>query len=163
MKKLLIIFVLALFGISAYSLYTQSQGQPAGSEEITHSTLQIKDVTYQVEIASTDEKRAQGLSGRASLGTDQGMLFLFDQKDYYPFWMKDMLIPLDFVWIDGDKIVDLTANVPPPLANSNYIPRFQSKAPVDKVLEINAGEIAKHSFEIGDTVNITLFKPDTAN
>ncbi len=161
MKKLLFFAILVgvgLFGYQAYSRYVAPQlhQSPSG----THSTVQIRDATYQVDVADEDSKRAQGLSGRTSLDQNQGMLFVFDTKAAYSFWMKDMKFPLDFIWIDGNKIADLTENVAIPLTDT-YTPSFHPNASVNKVLEINAGEIKLHGFQIGDQVSIILLKPQS--
>lgn len=153
-------FLLALIVVIAYGIYqmvTTAVSPASQNNKLGSSTVTIRTTLYQVEIADNDNSRAQGLSGRKSLGTNTGMLFIFQAKDRYAFWMKDMLFPLDFVWIDGNKIVDLTENVPPPLT-ATYLPQYVPKFPVDKVLEINAGDIQKHGFTVGDNVNFSLFK-----
>src|ERR1044071_5405536 len=72
------------------------------------NVVQIVSVSNQVkaqvlvEIADTDQKRSLGLGGRASLAPDAGMLFIMPQRKKPTFWMKGMLIPLDFIWIDGN-------------------------------------------------------------
>ncbi len=65
-----------------------------------------------------------------------------------------MNFPLDFVWINGNRIVDLTQNVPKPVdANTSDLPTYTTQSPADKVLEINAGMIAKDNIKIGDIVS----------
>ncbi|MCX8009506.1 MAG: DUF192 domain-containing protein, partial [Patescibacteria group bacterium] len=86
-----------------------------------------------MELFDTQEKRTRGLSGRDFLPENKGMLFIFEKPDYYTFWMKEMKFPLDFIWIRGDEIVEITENVKP----EDYQPPkfFTSKEKVDKVLE----------------------------
>ena len=69
---------------------------------------------YAVEIADTEDTKSQGLSGRTSMAKNKGMLFIFNESSYKYFWMKGMNFPLDFVWINGKKIVDIKKNVPKP-------------------------------------------------
>lgn len=104
----------------------------------------IGAVSIPVEVKITPQQKAQGLSGRDSLPRGTGMIFLYDEDARYSFWMKDMLFPLDFVWIGGDcTVAEVTANVPPPMGTpANQLTIYQPSRPVRDVLEINAGEAA---------------------
>ncbi len=102
-----------------------------------------------IELAKTDQERKQGLSGRLSLEPNQGMLFLFPQKGRYSFWMKEMKFNLDFVFLDGEKIVDLVQNIPFPQKDQST-QFWRSEKEFDKVLEMNAGMIQQLGVKIGD-------------
>ena len=42
------------------------------------------------------------------------MLFVFSQENFWPFWMKNTLIPLDIIWIDeSGKVVDMVRGAKP--------------------------------------------------
>lgn len=110
----------------------------------------IKQTEFIVDLAITPKEKTKGLSFRNALLPKHGMLFVYENKDRYPFWMKDMQFPLDFVWIDGNIVVDLTKNVPP--ANSERMQVVKPNKPVNKILEINAGEVDTYGIKIGDTV-----------
>src|SRR6185436_18462817 len=69
------------------------------------SKVRIGDNVFSVEIAETPETRAQGLGDRASIGANNGMLFLFDAPGNYGFWMKDMRFSIDIMWIKDNKVV----------------------------------------------------------
>lgn len=114
-------------------------------------TVQVGKTSIAVEIAKTPQDQEKGLSGRASLPADGGMVFVFEQKIIPAFWMKDMQIPLDFIWVDDTKVVDLTENVPPAKGTEN-LSLYQPKVPVNNSIEVNAGFIKKHGIVIGDTV-----------
>lgn len=87
---------------------------------------------------------------RKSLSRKRGMLFLFDQENKYSFWMKNMYIPLDLIWMSKDKrIVDIMTNVLPcGGACGNLIPREK----VQFVLEVNTGFVEKNCITLGDEV-----------
>lgn len=118
------------------------------------STVTIRNARIQVDIADTAAKRTQGLSGRTSLPTNHGMLFIFPREEIHTFWMKGMQFPLDFIWIRSDTVVDLTTHVPPPSPETQLLdlPRYSPQTPCDKVLEVPAGTVASLGIEKGDTV-----------
>lgn len=60
---------------------------------------------FEVAVADTDNERQRGLSGRANLASDHGMLFVFDQSDRHCMWMKDMKFAIDMVWLDDSGVV----------------------------------------------------------
>jgi len=112
-------------------------------------TVTINGTTFAVELALTGGEIEKGLSGRPSLPTKHGILFLFNHKERYSFWMKGLNFPLDFIWLDGNRIVEITKNVPP--MENGIIPQLKPSVPVDKVLELPAGEIDTAGIKIGDT------------
>ncbi|MBI4100276.1 DUF192 domain-containing protein [Candidatus Microgenomates bacterium] len=146
MKNKLFLPVLIFIALTLAGLIVQFQLQIQGKKVITMGKAKIT-----VEIADTTEKKVKGLSGRPSLGQNEGMLFVFPQKSAYSFWMKDMKFPLDFIWINGSQVVDITKNVPYP-QDSGQPPLVSPKAVVDKVLEVNAGVADSSGIQIGDTI-----------
>ena len=112
----------------------------------------IGPFTWPVELALTGEQQAQGLSGRAELAAGAGMLFVWDQESRRSFWMPDMNFPLDLVWLNGDCVVThITHNAPPQASGQSQadLPRYTVDQ-VQYVLEINAGEAARHGIKVGD-------------
>ncbi|MGB9911316.1 MAG: DUF192 domain-containing protein [Microgenomates group bacterium] len=125
--------------------------------KIKPSSLNLKKITIGnteilVEIADTPEKRERGLSERDFLPENQGMLFIFEKPDYYSFWMKGMRFPLDFVWINGDTVVEITQNVKPEDLQPPKV--LKPSQPVDKVLEINNGVVKRYGINVGDKIKI---------
>lgn len=129
---------------------------PFFPQPTTLKSLQIGSATLKVEIADTQEKRAKGLGGRESLASGSGMLFIFSAPSKYSFWMKGLSFPLDFIWIRGDKVVNVLQNVPPPTPNQAdaSLPTYQSDVDIDKVLEVNAGTIQRLNIKAGDTAKL---------
>lgn len=118
--------------------------------------LTVGDVRVNVEIAETPTARQQGLSNRASLDQNSGMLFIFDEQSVQTFWMKNTLISLDFIWIRDGKVVDITEYVPTePGVSDDLLKRYSPKEAVDWVLEVNAGWVDRNEVEIGDLVVLT--------
>ena len=113
--------------------------------------VRIGDVPVRVEVADTDALRSKGLGGRESLGATNGMLFIFDKSDYHQFWMKDMRILIDIIWIGEDlTVVDIT----PKLSPDTYPQIFEPKVPARFVLETNANYAESFGIKIGDKVTL---------
>ncbi len=161
MKKILILVILIIIATFTYQFIDQNLlpfiKKPASTQD-NIATIRINGATYKISVADNEVSRAQGLSGKQKLEKDEGLLFLFPQKDKYGFWMKDMLFPIDIIWLDEDVIADISHSVQIPLSPT-YVPSYYPKAPVNKVLEVNAGEAKKNNFTIGQKVTINLFKP----
>ena len=105
----------------------------------------------QVELATDDATRAQGLMFRDHLADDRGMLFLFPESGEYPFWMKNTLIPLDMIWIDDQRrVAHVASNVPP--CKADPCPNYPPNANAKYVLELAAGVAAKHHLANGQTL-----------
>lgn len=104
---------------------------------------------YSVEIANDDELRAQGLMYRDQLKPATGMVFFFAEDSVYPFWMKNTMIPLDMIWIDSSKrVAHVKTDVPP--CKIENCPSYDPEVPARYVLELAAGESAKHGLKAGD-------------
>ncbi|MBI2086116.1 DUF192 domain-containing protein [Candidatus Daviesbacteria bacterium] len=160
MKKFLFqaIGLLVLIGVAffLFSSNFQPTNLPFVPQTPVSRMLLINGARLTIEVADTQAKRNAGLGGRQSLATDAGMLFVFDDVDKHPFWMKGLTFPLDFVWIKGDKVVDISPNAAPPAPGQQdaYLSIYQSKEDVDKVLEVNAGTVQRLNIKAGDTIKI---------
>lgn len=106
-----------------------------------------------VEIADTPALRERGLSGRQGLASGHGMLFLFGRTDRYGFWMKDMLFPIDIIWIRDGAVVDFMTDVPPVPAGV-VPPSYFAREPIDAVLEVPAGFCRERGLRIGLPVRV---------
>jgi uncharacterized protein len=114
------------------------------------NTITINNKKINIEIADSWPERVQGLSGRNNLCGDCGLMFVFDNKDIYSFWMKDMNFSIDIIWIDGEKIVYIVENASVP--NSDNIPSYIPTESADKVLEVGAGFVRVNNIKIGDMI-----------
>src|SRR5882724_5409131 len=63
----------------------------------------------------------RGMMFRDSLPQDRGMLFVHQKEQKLQYWMYQVRIPLDIVWLDRNRgIVEISANTPPcPSKKSN--------------------------------------------
>lgn len=101
-----------------------------------------------LEVARTPEQIARGLMFRESLAPASGMVFLFESPEPRAFWMKNCHFALDMVFTLADgTVVDVLAGVPP--CEADPCPSYPSRAPADTVVELTAGEAARHGIVPG--------------
>lgn len=147
---------LSIFDVSFNGQKGEENGEAKNNIENDENTVEIynKDgnsVIVRVDVADDDIERAQGLSGRSLLGDYEGMLFIMPNEAYYGFWMKDMLIPLDFLFVDGDGfIVDIKEDVQP--CGNDVCTSFSSSTPFKYVIELNSGFIQSNNIGVGNSV-----------
>lgn len=113
-----------------------------------------KSHVVRVELADTDPKRERGLMFRKELPDGQGMLFLFDEEREHTFWMKDTLIPLDMIFVDGSgRVTTIVANARP----LTLEPR--TGGPARMVLEVPGGWARAHDVRVGDRMRVEGLPP----
>ena len=115
--------------------------------------VQVGEATVLADIAGDAESRQRGLSGRESLDEREGMLFLL-ANDSPSFWMKGMRFAIDIVWIRDGRVVDVTADVPPPRGSNASLPTYSPDRPANRALEVSAGWAAEHGITRGDVVRV---------
>lgn len=118
------------------------------------TTATIRNASFIVDVAVTPKEKEVGLGGRRSLDAHRGMLFVYDHKERYPFWMRNMRFPIDIIWIADKTVVDITKNVPVSDLPVESLPIYHPSVPVDMVLEVNAGLCNAHGISVGDSVTI---------
>jgi uncharacterized protein len=103
------------------------------------------------EIADSQEERIRGLSGRADIPENYGMLFVFESPGRHGIWMKDMLVSIDIIWLSQDgTVLALIEHVSP----ATYPEVFYPPSPSHYVLETRAGEAARHGWGIGTSLKL---------
>jgi len=103
---------------------------------------------FDVWVADTPKRQAQGLMFVRDLATDAGMLFVHAAPREVSMWMKNTYIPLDMLFIDGSgRIVRIAHETTP-----HSLESIRSGAPVTQVLEIRGGEAARRGIAVGDRV-----------
>lgn len=154
MKFLIEAIVIVIFGATAIFVYLtyweEVQSALFGDEEMY--TIYLGSVALDVTLADEQAERIKGLSGTPSLGDFEGKLFIFDTDSKHGIWMKDMLMPLDIIWIDKNlQVVHIEENVLP-----NTYPNKVFSPPVDArfVLEMNAFFVSSLKVRLGDRMTL---------
>lgn len=124
-------FLLILLGMMQLShagpkkitLVFQNQGRP---------------VTVEAEVADTPKAHMTGLMNRPSLDSGHGMLFIFPDDQVRGFWMKNVLFPIDIIFVNSSlQVESFHENVPP--CETFPCPTYRSMGKVRYVVEVPAG------------------------
>lgn len=102
-----------------------------------------------IELAETEYETQTGLMYRTSMKDNEAMLFIFDDVAMHSFYMKNTQFPLDIIFIKEDMTIGSFQENAQPLNEGS----LSSKIPVQYVLEVNAGIVAKKGLSIGDSIS----------
>ena len=107
---------------------------------------------FQVELALTAKQRQQGLMYRTELADDKGMLFIFPNIEKRSFWMRNVPISLDIIFLrKNGSILNIVANAEPQTDTGR-----PSIGPAKAVLELAGGRAAELGLQTGDIVRHIL-------
>jgi uncharacterized membrane protein (UPF0127 family) len=151
--KLQVTILLLLVPVGGLYLYAKNQNIPfrdifAPGTPVVH----VGEIPMTVEIVSSDSERAKGLSGRTEMKT-AGMLFVFETSERHGIWMKDMLFPIDIIWIDESlTVVAIDQGVRP----DTYPKTFRPPVPVRYAIETEERYADTFGIVVGDKVRLPL-------
>ena len=102
-----------------------------------------EEINVNCETPSNEEEKTQGLMYRDELGENNGMFFDSIENG---FWMKDVDIPLELIFIDGDEISEILP------ANPNDTTNISNNLPANSNLEVNQGFCENNGIQVGDKI-----------
>ena len=134
-----------------------------GSSQDAGPTLQpgfarvrIGALQVQAEVPE-GEQFYRGMGGRDSLPDDRGMLFVFSVAGRHAIWMRDMLLPIDIIWMSADgRVVDIQTAAPEPGVPDEQLKRYIPRDPAWYILEVRAGLAAEKGVRVGDKAEVQL-------
>ena len=138
MKKIIVLLGLGLL----FSLGALAQDEP--QMNLRRVKLQAGMRLVDAQLAETPLQRQIGLMFRKELPPNEGMLFVFEQKQTQCFWMKNTLIPLTAAFLDDDGTIVNLADMAPQTTQSHC-----SAKPVRYVLEVNQGYFSRMKMGAG--------------
>ena len=136
-----------------------------GCETGPSESLTISGQSFILEVVTTEAAIQKGLGGRESLGADEGMLFVFPDPQPRRFWMKDCLIDIDIMFLDGMGRITAIHTMPAePLradsetqeAYERRLKRYTTKFGAQFAIELRSGRIAELGLTIGNKVDIPI-------
>lgn len=119
---------------------------------ISAKAIMPNGTTIQLEVARTNEQQAKGLMYRPALPDNRGMLFPLGSPQLIRFWMKNVPVPLDMVFLRNGVVEYVEASAPP--CASEPCPNYGTNVPIDTVIELRAGRAAQLKLRKGDRVKI---------
>lgn len=114
----------------------------------------IGDNIFKVKLCTTKKSISNGMMGKNFNESFNGMLFIMPEKEEQSFWMKDCIIPLDIIMIDGNTITEIHHNCQP---CSDEINCKSYKGYGDVVLEVDGGTCKNKDIKKGELVSFNLF------
>lgn len=136
------IFVVMLGLLIAFS------GSADELQQFDLTTLLIGNHKVAVQLADTDEKRAQGLMFQQT--AEPGMLLLYQTPRPISLWMRNTVIPLDVAFIDANWRISAILPLQPLNETSVFSP-----GPVIAALEMPQGWFAAQNIQPGVLVQRT--------
>jgi len=102
------------------------------------------------ELMLEDRDMMRGMMFRDSLAPDRGMLFVHPKPGNYSYWMHQVRIPLDIIWMDSSsRIVEISANTPPCKTAPAECPHYGGHAVVQYALELGGGMVEHYGLKEG--------------
>ncbi|MFF2591604.1 DUF192 domain-containing protein [Peribacillus butanolivorans] len=109
-----------------------------------------RETRLTVQVADTQRKIEKGLMFVGKLPENEGMLFVFSEKIYGGFWMKNTLIHLSIAFLGSDgeilKILDMEP------CKEDKCPTYDPELSYHYAIEVNLGWFEKNQIKEGDYV-----------
>lgn len=105
-----------------------------------------------LEVAKTPEQQMLGLMYRTSLPDNRGMLFTFSPPRSVRFWMKNVSLNLDMIFLKQGTVVAIFSNVPP--CNIEPCPTYGPAGTIDQVIELRGGRSQELGLKVGDRLTV---------
>ena len=122
---------------------------PALAQQAPLPVVQLNAGMYLIraEVAADYGSRMTGLMYRATLPSNAGMLFIFDDDQRQCMWMKNTLIPLSVAFIDEHGTIINVEDMAPQTEDSHCASR-----PSRYALEMNRGWFAARGIKPGSRI-----------
>ena len=103
------------------------------------------------EVAIEPDELTRGLMFREKLEPNEGMLFVHPATGHHSVWMRNMLMPLDVVWMsDTGVIVEIVTGATP--CKSDECPSYGGTKLSAYTLELPAGSVKRNQLKTGDKI-----------
>lgn len=136
------------------SIAADSSDMLTGPGQVLPITAQatMGDEIFELEVAQTARQQQLGLMHRKALPDNRGMLFPFSPARPVSFWMKNVPVGLDMVFVYQGQVQGI-AEAPP--CEADPCPTYgPGRLLVDHVIELRIGRAAELGLGAGDRVEI---------
>lgn len=156
-------FALALtfWGCAIASQPLASVADAGGQQLPVEAQVTIGEREIYLEVAKTPRQQQIGLMFRQQVGPQCGMVFPFEPARPVRFWMQNVPIALDMIFLRAGEIRAIEADVPP--CDREPCPLYgPPQDPVDRVIELAGGRAAELGLSVGDRLEIRPLTADAA-
>jgi uncharacterized protein len=149
----ILVVVATIFATAGLTEVQAQAGPPEDLATFPRGKLEIADgkkvkYTFDVWLADTPRRQAQGLMFVRSLPQMRGMLFVHESPKQLSMWMKNTYIALDMVFIDSKGLIQQIIEQTTP----HSLTTISSNEPAVAVLEIAGGEARRLGLHPGQRV-----------
>jgi uncharacterized protein len=137
---------------------TQTSVNPGQNLPISALATLPENIKIQLEVAQTQEQQQMGLMYRPALPDNRGMLFVFPTAQPVRFWMKNVPVALDMVFLQKGVVQYIQPSAPP--CDREPCPTYGPNVLIDQVIELRSGRAAELSLKTGDQVKIDFLTPE---
>ncbi len=144
--------------LGAFAFAAGLAGQAGAQQDCPQGRVTITGgfgtAAFNVDVAADEASRAQGLMHVEAMPLSQGMLFVYDRPQRMSFWMRNTLIELDMLFLDGAGVVRHIHHRAQPLDETPISP---GEMQLTGVLEINGGLARRLGIAVGDVLRHPAF------
>lgn len=163
-KKILFsLFLISIIFIVCISLFLISYFiSPLKISEISFYDGTSKELKTKIRVTNPEEnfRYIRGIRNKKDIPDGTGVIFKFSSATNSPYWMKDMLFPIDIIWVDNNKIVDYAENLKVPFPNQppESLRFYKPAVPASSAIEVKAGFIREFGLSKGDEIKEEALK-----
>jgi uncharacterized protein len=162
-----------VLGVMLFGCSTPTPAKPPGVTITSEATTPVAQITNQgqvlpisgyavlpngtkleLEVARTPQQQAMGLMYRPALPDNRGMLFEFSSPQPVNFWMKNVPVALDMLFLHKGVVKYIAASVPP--CAKEPCPTYGPNTLIDQVIELRAGRAAELGLKKGDSIKVSF-------
>ena len=127
---------------------------PTSLEDFNARSITLPDGTVvKAEVMTHPTDMARGMMFRESFPEGRAMLFIHNTPGRYPYWMYQVKLPLDIVWLDKSRtVVEIVESAPPCQTKSSECAQHGGNRTAMYVVELPAGYGRKHGVLQGATL-----------
>jgi uncharacterized membrane protein (UPF0127 family) len=121
-------------------------------DEYNTTKVTLPDGTaVRAEVMRKEEDMRRGMMFRDTFPEGRGMLFVHGSVGKYSYWMYQVKVPLDIVWLDSNKnVVEISENTPPcKEEKASECPSYGGTRNALVVLELPGGYAKRHGVREG--------------
>lgn len=145
--------VVLLWGCFSTAVVQNSLERPTRAQVLpVTAKVVVQGKILELEVARTAEQISSGLMFREELPADRGMLFIYEPARVVRFWMRNVLSPLDMIFLREGEIIHIARSVPP--CRGVICPAYGPDAPVDQVIELRGGGAEELGLAVGDSLRV---------